>query len=110
MILIGLVIFLLTSAIAIPAYSFDIYDPMKKLARGGCNMLTFPLELYYQFKEVNTYDGPVAAATWGLAKGFFMSGVRLVVGAYEIVTFPIPIPKDYEPILTDPEFMLSRGG
>ena len=32
------------------------------------------------------------------------AGNRAVVGAYEVVTFPIPLPSDYEPILTDPEF------
>ena len=33
---------------------------------------------------------------------------RAVVGVYEIATFPIPLPKDYEPIITDPEFILQK--
>jgi len=101
-ILIGLMLFLLTAAFTMPAYCDD---PAKKLGRGLCNMGTFPAELYLKVVEVNDSEGVFAAATWGILKGIGMSVVRLAVGAYEVVTFPFPVPKDYMPILTDPEFV-----
>ena len=45
----------------------------------------------------------------GVLKGVGMSCLRLGVGAYEIVTFPFPMPKDYAPILKDPEFMFEEA-
>ncbi|MFH1189823.1 MAG: exosortase system-associated protein, TIGR04073 family [Candidatus Omnitrophota bacterium] len=100
-ILIILAALLLTTAIASPAYC---NDPWKKLGRGACNIMTFPLELYFQTKDVNDTDGVFAAATWGILKGVGMSVVRLAAGVYEVVTFPFPVPAEYYPILTDPEF------
>ncbi|MCX5678874.1 MAG: exosortase system-associated protein, TIGR04073 family [Candidatus Omnitrophica bacterium] len=101
-VLIILIISLLTIAFAVPAYC---NDPAKKLGRGLSNMVTFPAELYFQFKETNDNDGVFAAATWGIIKGVGMSALRLAVGVYETITFPFPIPKDYMPILTEPEFV-----
>ncbi len=100
-ILILLAALLLTAAFTAPAYC---NDPGKKLGRGICNMFTFPLEFYTQFADVNNDFGLFAGVTWGIIKGVGMSAVRLVVGAYEVATFPIPIPRDYMPILTEPEF------
>ena len=50
----------------------------------------------------------MAASTWGVLKGIGMSCLRLGVGVYETVTFPIPAPKGYVPILKDPEFMFEE--
>ena len=102
---IGLIVFLLTIAFTVPGYCDD---PTKKLGRGLCNMVTFPFELCLQTSRVNNSDGPMAAATWGLLKGIGMSCVRLGVGVYEVLTFPIAEPKDYAPILRDPEFMFEE--
>ena len=105
-ILIGLIVFLLVIAFAVPGYCDD---PLKKLGRGICNTLTFPFELFLQVSRVNTSDGPMAGATWGVLKGIGMSCTRLGVGVYEILTFPVPAPKDYAPILKDPEFMFEEA-
>ncbi len=78
--------------------------PLKKLGRGVCNIVTCPLELLKGIQDAHNENGFFAALTWGVLKGAFNTGVRAVVGAYEVVTFPFPIPSDYEPILTDPEF------
>jgi putative exosortase-associated protein (TIGR04073 family) len=82
-------------------------DAWKKLGRGVCNMATFPLELPSQISKTNLTDGPMAAFTWGLLKGVGMTGLRALVGVYETVTFPMPLPERYEPILTDPEFFFE---
>ena len=78
--------------------------PIKKLGRGVCNFFTSPLEITKGIQDVYNESGIFAAFTWGILRGFFNTGVRAVVGVYEVFTFPIPFPKDYEPILTDPEF------
>jgi putative exosortase-associated protein (TIGR04073 family) len=79
----------------------------KKLGRGLCNMVTFPLELPNQISRTNNSDGPMAAFTWGLVKGAGMTCFRALVGVYETLTFPIPCPEGYKPVLTDPEFFLE---
>ena len=103
-ILIALIVFLFATVAAAPGYCDD---PLKKLGRGLCNIGTFPFEMPLQVSRINTSDGPMAAATWGILKGLGMSGVRLMVGVYETVTFPFAMPKDYQPIMKDPEFMFE---
>lgn len=98
-----LIIFMIVG-LAAPAYCDD---PMKKLGRGLCNLITFPLELPTQMTRVNNDEGPMASLTWGIVKGLAMTVVRLGAGAYETFTFPFPVPKDYKPLLTDPEFFME---
>lgn len=104
LIIIGL-LFILMSGFASPAYCGDA---VKKLGRGVCNLITFPLEFLLQISRVNNTDGPMAGVTYGALKGTGMLIVRAAVGAYEVITFPFPFPKDYAPILTDPEFMFEE--
>ena len=92
------------ASVAAPAYCDDA---LKKLGRGTANVLTAPLELLEQQQRANRDDGPFAGLTYGVFKGVCMTGVRALVGVYEIVTFPIPIPKNYKPILKNPEFFLE---
>ncbi len=101
---VGLIIFLVMSVVATNAYCDDA---LKKLGRGLCNCITFPFEIFEQIKRTNLSDGPMAGWTWGLLKGIGMTGVRAVVGVYEVATFPLPLPKHYEPILKDPEFFFE---
>lgn len=90
-----------------PAYC-EIDGAIKKLGRGLCNAVTFPLEVPEQMKRVSDAEGPMAGLTYGILKGAFMMCVRAVVGVYETATFPLPIPQDYKPILNDPEFFLEN--
>jgi putative exosortase-associated protein (TIGR04073 family) len=93
-----------------PAKSVTDKDPgdaLRKLGRGASNCATFPLEIFNQISKTNNSDGPMAALSYGLAKGVIMTGYRAVVGVYEVLTFPIPFPQYYKPILVDPEFMLE---
>ncbi|OGW74852.1 MAG: hypothetical protein A2Z72_06715 [Omnitrophica bacterium RBG_13_46_9] len=83
--------------------------PIKKLGRGFANVLTCPLEIPKGICDANSESGPFAAMTFGLLKGLFDTGVRAVVGVYEVATFLIPIPRNYGPVLTDPEFFLEEG-
>jgi putative exosortase-associated protein (TIGR04073 family) len=82
---------------------------LKKLGRGVANVATCPFEIYHRVGEVNKENGPIAAFTWGLLKGVYKMGVRGLVGVYEVLSFPMPYPENYGPILTDPEFFLEEG-
>lgn len=100
-----LIVVLVFSLAALPA-SAD--GPVKKLGRGVANVVTCPFELPKGMEDSRDEDGIFAACTWGVFRGTLNIVKRAVVGVYEIATFPIPLPKDYAPIITDPEFFLSK--
>ena len=100
-------ILILVAGLVTPAYCDGL---VKKLGRGICNVITCPFEIFEQMSRVHKANGPMAGVTYGLLKGIAMTGVRAVVGVYEIVTFPAPIPSDYQPILRDPEFFFQDVG
>lgn len=102
LVIVGVLVLSLTT----PAYCDDM---LKKFSRGVCNVLTCPIEFPEQIKRVHMSDGPLASATWGVTKGIGMMLVRCVVGVYEVVTFPIPYPEDYKPIMKDPEFFFEQS-
>jgi putative exosortase-associated protein (TIGR04073 family) len=81
--------------------------PAEKLGRGLSNILTFPLEIPQQISRVNDSKGPFAAGTVGVLKGIGWAVSRACIGVYEAATFAIPCPKDYQPILNDPEYFLE---
>ena len=83
--------------------------PATKLGRGICNMLTFPLEIPEQISRVNNSDGPLAASTVGVLKGLGWAVGRACVGLFEAATFMVPGPKNYEPVLKDPEYFLDTS-
>ncbi|MFA5146346.1 MAG: exosortase system-associated protein, TIGR04073 family [Candidatus Omnitrophota bacterium] len=98
---------LITLSLLASANYAECDTAIKKLGRGVANIGTAPIEVVEQIKRVNDTDGPIAGVTYGVLKGVFMTGVRVLVGAYEVVTFPIPFPKNYGPILRDPEFFFE---
>ncbi len=77
-----------------------------KLFRGIVNAATGWFEIPKQISLTWQESGAGPGMTWGLAKGVGWAVARSVVGAYEIITFPMPIPEGYQPIL-QPEYVLS---
>ena len=72
----------------------------KKLGRGIVN-ITEPLrlgELQYSYEQTYLYDGPSVASTRGFIHGMNRTIARTAVGAYEIVTFPIPTDPVIKPV------------
>lgn len=100
------IIFLIVASLAAPVYCEG--NAVKKLGRGLSNAITFPFEIPLQMSRVNNTDGAMAGLTYGLLKGVGMAGLRALTGVYETITFPIPFPQKYEPILTDPEFIFEE--
>lgn len=103
-----IVILVSLSILAMTASGYCEDNALKKLGRGMCNLGTCWMEAIEQPSRLNNSDGPFAGLTYGVLKGLGMTVVRAVVGAYEIVTFPIPLPENYKPILQDPEFFFEE--
>ncbi len=80
--------------------------PIRKLGRGLANTITGFLELPAGVVDAAEEEGYIAAVTYGVVKGLSLSVLRTGVGVYETVTFLIPLPWGYEPIL-EPEFMMG---
>ena len=70
-------------------------DPIHKVGRGVGNVLTGWLELPKQLHLGYQEPNPAAGIVWGIVKGVGMTVLRSGLGVYEVVTFPIPYPKDY---------------
>ena len=82
-------------------------DPAKKLGRGIANVLTGWVELPKNIYDTSVEENVLSGLTMGLAKGVGMTIVRTGAGIYETVTFPFPIPEDYQPVL-EPEYVFSE--
>lgn len=76
-----------------------------KLGRGLAGMTCGFLELPGNIvKETNAYG--IAGLPNGLAKGVGMIVTRELVGVYEFVTAPFPIPSGFKPVI-QPEYPWS---
>lgn len=78
---------------------------MEKLGRGLVNILTgwieIPKNIAKSWRETDPFTGFIVGGIKGIGWGF----ARTMVGVYETVTFPFPIPRDYEPLM-EPEYIL----
>ena len=71
----------------------------RKLGRGIANVLFGIVEVPNQVTQT-TYDrGGAAGTTFGVGKGVMRWIGRELTGVYEIVTFPVPLPHGYKPIM-----------
>ena len=103
-------VFLVIAMLVVPmlAHAEDITKgPIEKLGRGIANVLTCPFEIPKGIGDVDEEKGMFAAYTWGILQGTVNTLKRAVVGVFEVATFPIPIPADYKPVLTDPEYFME---
>ena len=104
-----IVIFALILSIVFIQSQCHAQNMLRKLGRGAANVVTSPLEIPKSIQKVLYDDGPVAGVTYGLVEGGYKGLLRAVVGVYEVFTFPIPFPADYEPIVV-PEFLFQPDG
>ncbi len=80
----------------------------RKLGRGLANVLTCPLELPRTASIIASKDGYWSAGTVGLVEGVWAGLRRGAVGVFEILTWPVEVPKGYAPIV-QPEFVFANG-
>ena len=71
--------------------------PFMKFNRGLVNILTAPLEYGVQFLDFAQDGGLVNGLFGGLFYGTTMTVARELSGVYDIVTFPVPLPRGYAP-------------
>ncbi len=78
---------------------YNLHPAFQKGGRGVANFfggwLEIPLGMHQRYSKNDT-AGSMAT---GLAYGLFKGAVRTGVGLYEMVTFFLPYPEDYAPIL-----------
>ena len=83
----------------------------QKFLRGLAGMTTAFLEVPGNMVRESDVHGPAMGIPLGFAKGLGMIVPRVLVGVWEFVTAPFPIPEGYEPIL-EPDYPWSdfEGG
>ena len=83
---------------------YNLHPAFEKLGRGVANFFVgfaeVPLNIHKRYSAHDTGGSFMTGAAIGLFKG----AVRTLVGAYETVTFFIPYPEGYAPILPTLEY------
>jgi putative exosortase-associated protein (TIGR04073 family) len=74
-------------------------DAATKFGRGIAGCALSWLELPGNIYEEGTKNGWLMGSTVGFGKGIGMVVVRTLVGVWDLVTFPIPAPDEYNSIL-----------
>lgn len=82
----------------------------EKLGRGTANVFTSVVEVPKNISNEWRKSDPVTGFVVGSVKGCGWWGVRTVVGAFEIVTFPVPVPANYEPLMEPAYPMADQWG
>jgi putative exosortase-associated protein (TIGR04073 family) len=84
----------------------DASKMMYKLGRGVTNVLTgwieVPKNIAEKWGRMDPFSGTVIGFFSGLGWGFG----RTMTGFYEVLTFPLPIPEGYVPLM-EPELVLT---
>src|SRR5689334_17357829 len=98
----GILALLFSFAMLAPAtaaiHHDDDYGPVDKLGRGVAGITTGVLALPGTMMEETREDG-ASGIPIGFGKGLARTVARELVGVYELVTFPLPVPGDYRPVL-----------
>jgi putative exosortase-associated protein (TIGR04073 family) len=88
------------------AYAAELAEegtPARKLQRGFLNIALSPVEFSNEIVKLKKADTALPSWFVGIIKGSFNAVGRGVVGAFEILTFPVPVPSNYAPVVK-PEF------
>lgn len=93
------------AGIVLAADSSTENNPMTKIGRGLLGIADGVVEIPGTMIRTGEAEGAGAAFTKGLVEGIGNTVMRVAVGAYETVTFLIPVPENYAPILDEPKFL-----
>jgi putative exosortase-associated protein (TIGR04073 family) len=89
---------------SVVAEEFPLKESGTKFVRGVANISTGWLELPKQIHRIGTQEGWVTGTWRGPFEGLGMLIARTVAGAYEVLTFLIPVPPRFQPLL-QPDFV-----
>lgn len=78
---------------------YNLYPAFEKAGRGLANFLGGWLEIPYNIQTRYSKSDTGGSLLTGLAHGLLRGAVRTGVGAYEAVTFFLPYPENFAPIL-----------
>ena len=84
---------------------FSFEGSKEKLTRGAANLADALVEVPGTMMRKSSNEGVLLGLTVGMVEGVFNTIKRALAGSWEVATFPIPVPENYEPILPDPEFL-----
>ncbi len=73
--------------------------PMHKLQRGFVNIALSPVEVSAELHKEKKVDSAVPSWGTGILRGSFYAVGRALSGVYDILTFPVPIPQNYESLV-----------
>ncbi len=73
--------------------------PMRKLQRGVINIALSPVEISHELHLEKRKDGYLPSWVSGLGRGSVYTVGRALSGVYDLVTFPLPVPSGYEPLV-----------
>jgi putative exosortase-associated protein (TIGR04073 family) len=79
----------------------------RKLARGVCNVILCPGEIPNQMFQEAYNTSPLSGSVVGAGKGVAKGAKRLVIGAWEILTFYHPGANYYQPYV-EPEVVFQE--
>ena len=83
---------------------YNLGPAFEKLGRGVSNALLGWLEVPLTIEKRYTKSDTVGSGLTGAAIGIVKGAVRMGVGLYETVTFFLPYPEHFEPILPTLEY------
>lgn len=100
-----LIVFILAVSLAAPVFAKNMGD---KLTRGAANIIT---GLFGEIgknidKEWTASNNAAIGVFTGFIKGTVLGICRTGSGIWDLVTFPINLPKDYEP-LVKPDYLVE---
>lgn len=84
---------------------FSLEGSKDKLVRGAANLADAVVEIPGTMMRKSKSDGVLSGVTIGMVEGVLNTVKRALAGVWEVATFPIPLPENYEAILSDPEFL-----
>ncbi len=99
-------LFILAFAFPSLAHAAALADPgtpARKFQRGLLNIALCPIEISQGIVELKHQDAALPSWIIGAFKGSVNAVSRGLVGAYEVITTPFPLPSHYDPVL-QPEF------
>ena len=72
-------------------------NPVNKLSRGINDVVAAPFEIFKGIEDAAIEKGVFGGVTVGTLQGLANALTRAVKGVYEVTTFPIPSPDDFNP-------------